>query len=84
MTWRARCVERRRWPGVITRRSRTGAAPSKSHFVEALGHLAIDQGKTVAWYTLETLAQLVHRHRADDSITKAISKPIRADLVIIS
>ena len=82
MTWRARCVERRRWPGVITRRSRTGAAPSKSHFVEALGHLAIDQGKTV--YTLETLAQLVHRHRADDSITKAISKPIRADLVIIS
>ena len=77
-------MERRRWPGVITRRSRTGAAPSKSHFVEALGHLAIDQGKTVAWYTLETLAQLVHRHRADDSITKAISKPIRADLVIIS
>ncbi len=31
----------------------------KSHFVEALGHLAIDQGKTVAWHTLETLAQLL-------------------------
>ena len=28
----------------------------KSHFIEALGHLAIDKGKTVAWHTLETLA----------------------------
>ena len=31
----------------------------KSHFIEALGHLAIDNGKTVAWHTLETLAQLL-------------------------
>ncbi len=55
----------------------------KSHFVEALGHLAIDKGKTVAWHTLETLAQLVHRHRADDSVGKAIGKLIRSDLIII-
>jgi DNA replication protein DnaC len=55
----------------------------KSHFVEALGHLAIDNGKTVAWHTLETLAQLVHRHRADDSVGKAITKLIRSDLIII-
>ena len=55
----------------------------KSHLVEALGHLAIDKGKTVAWHTLETLAQLLRRHRADDSINKAISKLIRADLVVI-
>ena len=55
----------------------------KSHFVEALGHLAIDKGKTVAWHTLETLAQLVHRHRADDSVNRAIGKLIRADLVIV-
>jgi DNA replication protein DnaC len=55
----------------------------KSHFVEALGHLAIDQGKTVAWHTLETLAQLLHRHRADDSVNKAVSKLIRSDLIII-
>jgi DNA replication protein DnaC len=55
----------------------------KSHFIEALGHLAIDRGKTVAWHTLETLAQLVHRHRADDSVTKAIGKLIRCDLVLI-
>jgi DNA replication protein DnaC len=55
----------------------------KSHLIEALGHLAIDKGKTVAWHTLETLAGLVHRHRADDSINKAIGKLIRADLVVI-
>jgi DNA replication protein DnaC len=55
----------------------------KSHFIEALGHHAIDKGRTVAWHTLETLATLVHRHRADDSVNKAISKLIRADLILI-
>lgn len=55
----------------------------KSHFVEALGHLAIDHGKTVAWHTLETLAQLLRRHRADDTVAKAIGKLIRADLIVI-
>jgi DNA replication protein DnaC len=55
----------------------------KSHFIEALGHLAIDKGRAVAWHTLETLAQLFRRHRADDSINKAIGKLIRADLILI-
>jgi DNA replication protein DnaC len=55
----------------------------KSHFIEALGHLAIDHGKTVAWHTPETLAALIHRHRADDSVQRAIAKLIRADLVVI-
>jgi len=55
----------------------------KSHFVEALGHLAIDQGKTVAWHTLESLAVLLRRHRADDSVSRAISRLIRADLILI-
>ena len=56
---------------------------SKSHFIEALAHQAIDKGKTVTWHTLETLAQLFRRHRADDSINKAISKLIRSDLILI-
>ena len=55
----------------------------KNHFIEALGHQAIDKGKTVAWHTLETLAGLVRRHRADDSINKAIGKLIRSDLVLV-
>jgi DNA replication protein DnaC len=55
----------------------------KSHFVEALGHQAIERGKTVAWHTLESLEGLVRRHRADDTVTKAIAKLIRCDLVIV-
>ncbi|HLK42407.1 MAG TPA: IS21-like element helper ATPase IstB [Thermoleophilia bacterium] len=55
----------------------------KSHYVEALGHQAIERGKTVAWHTLETLTQLLRRHRADDTTTKAIAKLIRADLIVI-
>jgi DNA replication protein DnaC len=55
----------------------------KSHFIEALGHLAIDKGKTVTWHTLETLAALFRRHRADDSVSKAINKLIRCDLILI-
>jgi DNA replication protein DnaC len=55
----------------------------KSHFVEALGHLAIDQGKQVVWHTLESLAALVRRHRADDTVAKAINRLIRADLIVI-
>ena len=55
----------------------------KSHFVEALGHLAIEQGKQVVWHTLETLAALVRRHRAYDTVNKAISRLGRADLIVI-
>ena len=55
----------------------------KSHLAEALGHLAIDHGKTVAWHTLESLALLLRRHRADDTVAKAISRLIRADLIVI-
>lgn len=55
----------------------------KSHFAEALGHLAIDRGKTVAWQTLESLEALLRGHRADGSVAKAIAKLVRADLVIV-
>lgn len=55
----------------------------KSHFAEALGHLAIDKGKIVAWHTLESLEALLRGHRADGSVTKAVAKLIRADLVIV-
>jgi len=55
----------------------------KSHLAEALGHLAIDHGKTVAWHTLESLAALLRRHRADDTVNRAIGRLIRADLIVI-
>jgi DNA replication protein DnaC len=44
----------------------------KSHFCEAVGQLAIDTSRTVAWFGIEDLGALVRRHRADDSIDKAI------------
>jgi DNA replication protein DnaC len=41
------------------------------------------QGETVAWHTLETLAALLRRQRADDTVAKAIGQLIRADLIVI-
>ena len=55
----------------------------KSHLLEALGHAAIDHGRTVAWFTIESLGRLVARHRTDDTVTKAIDRAIRADLVVV-
>jgi DNA replication protein DnaC len=55
----------------------------KSHFCEALGQLAIDTGRTAAWFSIEDLGALVRRHRADDTITKAIRRITRVDLIIV-
>jgi DNA replication protein DnaC len=55
----------------------------KSHFCEALGQAAVEAGMTVAWFTIEDLGVLVRRHRADDSITRALARLIRTDLIII-
>ena len=55
----------------------------KSHFCEALGQLAIDSGRTVAWFGIDELGTLVRRHRADDSISKAIKRITRVDLIIV-
>ena len=55
----------------------------KSMLLEALGQAAVEAGKRVAWFSLEGLGVLVRAHRADDSITRAISRVLRADLVIV-
>ncbi|CAN5812559.1 IS21-like element IS100kyp family helper ATPase IstB [soil metagenome] len=55
----------------------------KSMFLEALGHAAITAGHKVAWFSLETLGILVRRHRADDTVTRAIGRILRADLVVV-
>ena len=39
-------------------------------------------GKHVAWFSLEQLSVLIREHRADDSVTKAITRILRADLVV--
>jgi DNA replication protein DnaC len=49
----------------------------KSHFIEALGHLAIDHGRTVSWHTLDSLAALFRRQQHQQSNRKA--DPLRPD-----
>ncbi|MPY85920.1 MAG: ATP-binding protein [Actinophytocola sp.] len=55
----------------------------KSHLCEALGQAAIDSGRTVAWFAIDELGALVRRHRADDSIGKAIRRITRVDLIVV-
>ncbi len=55
----------------------------KSMFLESLGQAAIDTGRRVAWFSLEALGVLVRRHRADDSVTKAITRILRSDLIVV-
>ena len=55
----------------------------KTMFLEALGHAAVEAGRRVAWFSLESLGVLVRRHRADDSVTRAIARILRADLIVV-
>jgi DNA replication protein DnaC len=55
----------------------------KTFLLEALGQHAVQVGLKVAWFTLEDLGVLLRRHRADDTVSKAITRVLRADLVVI-
>jgi DNA replication protein DnaC len=62
------------------------AGPSgtgKSHFAEALAHLAIDAGMRASWFTLESLALAVGRAKVDASVAKVIARICRVDVVVI-
>jgi DNA replication protein DnaC len=55
----------------------------KTFFLEGLGQAAVEAGRKVAWFTLEGLGILVRRHRADDSVTRAVRAILRADLIVV-
>jgi DNA replication protein DnaC len=55
----------------------------KTHLVEALAHAAIDTGRRVAWFTLESLTAAVGRAGADGSVTRTITRITRADLIVV-
>jgi DNA replication protein DnaC len=59
------------------------AGTGKTFLLEALGQQAVETGRNVAWFTLESLGVLVRRHRADDTVTKAIARILHADIVMI-
>jgi len=70
---------RRRENLVVCGPSGTG----KTFFLEALGQTAVEAGLKVAWFSLEALGMLVRRHRADDSVTRAVARILRAELVVV-
>ncbi len=55
----------------------------KTFFLEGLGQLAVEAGLKVAWFSLEELGVLVRRHRADDSVTKAVQVILTARLIVV-
>jgi DNA replication protein DnaC len=57
--------------------------PEKRFFLEGLGQLAVEAGLKVAWFSLEELGVLVRRHRADDSVTKAVRAILGAKLIVV-
>jgi DNA replication protein DnaC len=62
------------------------AGPSgtgKSHFVEALAHLAIENDLRVAWFTLETLTAALAKAKVDASIARTVARICRADLIVV-
>jgi len=40
-------------------------------------------GLHVDWFSLESLGVRVRRHRVDDTVTKAITRILRSDLVMV-
>jgi len=61
-------------------RSGTG----KTFWLEGLGQLAVEAGLEVLAFSLEDLGILVRRHRADDSVTKAVTAILRAKLIVVA
>ena len=55
----------------------------KTFWLAGLGQLAVEAGLKVAWFSLEDLGVLVRRHRADDSVTKAVTAILRAKLIVV-
>ena len=59
------------------------AGTGKTFLLEALGQTAVEAGMKVAWFTLESLGVLVRRHRGDDTVTRAIARILRSELVVV-
>jgi DNA replication protein DnaC len=55
----------------------------KTFFLEALGQQVVEAGMRVAWFRLEDLGALMRAHRSDDSVTRVVTRILRADLIVI-
>lgn len=62
------------------------AGPSgtgKSHLLEAIRQRAVDEGLSVAWFSVEDLGTIVRRHRVDDTVSKAFANLAAVSLTVI-
>jgi DNA replication protein DnaC len=62
------------------------AGPSgtgKSHLLEALGHVAVENGLSVAWFSVEDLGAIVRRHRVDDTVSKTFASLAAVSLTAV-
>jgi DNA replication protein DnaC len=72
------------WVGRAENLAITGpSGTGKSHFIEALGHAVIDAGMRVAWFSLESLTATLARAKVDASVSRAVARICRAELVVI-
>jgi DNA replication protein DnaC len=55
----------------------------KSHFVEALAHVAIENDLRVAWFTLETLTASLAKAKVDGSLARTVARICRSDLIVV-
>jgi len=62
------------------------AGPSgtgKSHFVEALAQVAIEQGQRVVWFTLESLTTTIGRAKVDGTTARTVARICGCDLIVV-
>jgi DNA replication protein DnaC len=62
------------------------AGPSgtgKSHLLEAVGQQAVEEGFTVAWFSVEDLGVIVRRHRVDDTVSKTFASLAQVALTLV-
>jgi DNA replication protein DnaC len=59
------------------------AGTGKSHLLVALGHLAVEQGRRVRYFTATDLVETLYRGLADNSVGRVIEQILKADLILI-
>ena len=62
------------------------AGPSgtgKSHYLEGLAAAAIEAGRRVAWFSLESLTATIGRAKVDGSVGRVVTRICRSDLIVV-
>jgi len=62
------------------------AGPSgtgKTHYLEGLASAAIDTGRRVAWFSLESLTATIGRAKVDGSTGRVVARICRSDLIVV-